>query len=337
MTVSLPTGGAIVFRSLDDPDNARGHTADRVVLDEVAFIKARAWYEVVRPMLIDTGGDLYAMSSPNGVNWFEREVSMANAGADSSAWQAPTLGARIENGRLIRHPHPLENPEVSFSELESLFATMTERQFRQEILAEFVDAGDSVFRQIDIDQMSLGWSGLLPPRGGRKYVTAWDIGRRGDPTVGITLDVTAAPYQVVAFAIEHGMPYPAQQAMIEERARAYHGVHVIESNGPGDPVIENLRVRVTPFTTTARSKVDAVTALQMLTERDAVKADIPEVERQMRAYRWDDRTLVQDCVMALAIAALHCPPVDRPAPTPPSEDFRRNNRTVTGGYMGVEL
>lgn len=24
-------------------------------------------------------------------------------------------------------------------------------------------------------------------------------------------------------------------------------------------------------------------------------------------------------------------------PTPPSEDFRRNNRTVTGGYMGVEL
>ena len=56
MTVTLPNAGRIVFRSLDNPDNARGHTADGVVIDEVGHIKPAAWYEVLRPMLIDTGG-----------------------------------------------------------------------------------------------------------------------------------------------------------------------------------------------------------------------------------------------------------------------------------------
>lgn len=337
MTITLPTGGSIIFRSLDDPDNARGHTADRVVLDEVAFLKPRSWYEVVRPMLIDTGGDLYAMSSPNGVNWFEHEVATASALTDAASWQAPTLGARVENGRLVRAPHPLENPDVSFAELESLFATMTERQFRQEILAEFVDAGDAVFRQIDIDMMSVGWAGLRPAERGRHYVTAWDIGRRGDPTVGVTLDVTISPYQVVAFEREHGMPYPAQQMMIEARAEAYPGVHAVEANGVGDPVIENLICRVQPFVTTARSKVDAITSLQLLTERTAIKADIPEIEREMRAYRWDDKALVQDCVMALAIAALHAPPPDRPTPRPDSAQSKAANRSLGGNILEIEL
>ena len=30
------TGGQIIFRSLDNPDNVRGHTADGVVIDEAA-------------------------------------------------------------------------------------------------------------------------------------------------------------------------------------------------------------------------------------------------------------------------------------------------------------
>ena len=58
------SGGAIIYRSLDDPDNARGHTADGVVIDEVGDVKAAAWYEVLRPMLIDTGGWAWSMGTP---------------------------------------------------------------------------------------------------------------------------------------------------------------------------------------------------------------------------------------------------------------------------------
>jgi hypothetical protein len=33
MMAEFPSGGRIIYRSLDDPDNARGHTADGVVID----------------------------------------------------------------------------------------------------------------------------------------------------------------------------------------------------------------------------------------------------------------------------------------------------------------
>ncbi|MES2169896.1 MAG: hypothetical protein V4479_04140 [Actinomycetota bacterium] len=40
------------------------------------------------------------------------------------SWTAPTLGARIVDGVLVREPHPLENPDIPFSELEDLFRSM---------------------------------------------------------------------------------------------------------------------------------------------------------------------------------------------------------------------
>lgn len=71
MTVDIPrTGGTIIFRSLDNPDNVRGYTADGVVMDEAAFIKDAAWNEVLRPMLIDTGGWAWGIGTPKGSNWF---------------------------------------------------------------------------------------------------------------------------------------------------------------------------------------------------------------------------------------------------------------------------
>ena len=58
MTCQFPHAGKIIFRSLDDPDNARGHTAALALLDEFPKIRPEAYYEVVRPMLMDTNGEL---------------------------------------------------------------------------------------------------------------------------------------------------------------------------------------------------------------------------------------------------------------------------------------
>lgn len=338
MTVDFPGGGRVMFRSLDNPDNARGHTADRVILDEAAFIKPRAWFEVVRPMLVDTGGDLYAMSSPDGLNWFHEEWDKAQTGEapDSASWQAPTLGARIEDGVLVRAPHPLENPNVSFDELQSLFASMSEPRFRQEILAEFVDSGDAVFKPADVDMMQVGWHGFAEPQPGRRYLSAWDIGRRRDATWGFTIDWTTEPYQVVASERKVGMPYPGIQAMITARGNAYAGRTFVETNGPGDPVLENLSIKAEGFQTTARNKVQAIEALQMLLERGMLKVDIPQLDRELRSYRWADGSLVQDGVMALAIACYHLPKAGRqgvPLAGPDTADDWR--ATARGELAGI--
>lgn len=142
------TGGKIVYRSLDDPDNARSHTADRVIIDEAAFINPDAWYQVLRPMLMDTNGDMFAGSTPNGLNWFYGEWVSAGDREDSAYWQIPTVGADIINGELVRVPNPLENPDIPWTEIQSLFQSMPQRVFAQEILAKFLTGEGAVFRNV---------------------------------------------------------------------------------------------------------------------------------------------------------------------------------------------
>src|SRR5258708_7588070 len=120
------TGGLVRFRSLDDPDNARGFTADTVIIDEAAKVPEAAWYEILRPMLMTTHGRALVNGTPNGRNWFWRECIRAQDGAatESAAWiEVPTLGATIEDGALIRRRHPMEHPRSPWTELVNIDAT----------------------------------------------------------------------------------------------------------------------------------------------------------------------------------------------------------------------
>ena len=68
--INLPKGGVIAIRTAQNPDNLRGPELDFVVLDEAAFMPARIWHDVIRPMLADTRGAARLLSTPNGRNWF---------------------------------------------------------------------------------------------------------------------------------------------------------------------------------------------------------------------------------------------------------------------------
>ena len=105
MTMEMPGGGRIIYRSLADPNNARGHTADKVLIDEAGDVSQIAWYEVLRAMLMDTGGDAWFVGTPRGRNWFWREWLAAQERDDAVSWQAPTVGCRVEDGLLIREHH----------------------------------------------------------------------------------------------------------------------------------------------------------------------------------------------------------------------------------------
>ncbi|MGE3913691.1 MAG: phage terminase large subunit, partial [Chloroflexota bacterium] len=180
MTASFPNHGRIIFRSMDNPANARGHTSTLVVVDEAADVKEEAWYEVLRPTLLDTRGRAWVIGTPQGRNWFWREWMIARGRDDSYAWQAPALGASIDpvSQNLVRSPHPLENPEISFDELSQIWTTTPERSFRQEILAEFLDDGGGVFRYVT--NRILGE--LREPYPGRFGIGA-DFARQHDFTV----------------------------------------------------------------------------------------------------------------------------------------------------------
>lgn len=287
MTATFPGGGQIIYRSLDNPDNARGYTADGVVVDEVGDVKPLAWYEVLRPMLIDTGGWAWLIGTPKGRNWFHQEFHAALDRDDSACWQSPTVGCRVtdDGRRIVREPHPLENPEVPFGEIEHIFATVPLRTFRQEILAEFVEGEGAVFRNIKANL----WSGGDTPamHKGHHVVAGIDWGQTTDFTA---ISIACADCKKeLALDRFHGVDYRLQRgrllALFEKWGVAYA---VVELNAMGQPNFEDLAYSGAPvagFETTASSKPPLVESLALSLEKEEVQwLDIPLATAELEAY-----------------------------------------------------
>lgn len=277
------------------PSTGRGFAATAVYLDEFAFCEYDSLiYESVIGT-VSTGGRVTILSTPNGrSNMFFR------------LWQG------LEGGEWTRHKvHWSDCPRYDDDWAKRTRSGMTRQSFAQEYDLDFIASGDNAFDAADLRFCRDGY--VAGREGVDRFVTAWDIGRRQDHTVGITLGQRGAVWHVVEYerCLE---PFPAVQARIERRTKAYPGLHVVESNGIGDPVIENLTVHVEPFQTTAKTKVQAIQALQLLIQNGHFKYDPQEdeghaqLDRELGLYQFADEKLIQDSVMAAAIAAINTKP-----------------------------
>lgn len=310
-----PTGGRIKFRSLDNPDNARGHTVTgRVFMDEAAFVADAAWYEILRPMLMDSGGGGFFMFTPNGRNWVWRECEAAAHRSDSAAFHAPSVGAEIRQGELIRVPHPLENPDIPWDEIVNLFHTMPERTFRQEILAEFVEDAGGVFH--NVDDCIGGQLQEHPTRRETRYVMGVDLAKYNDYTVCCVMEEETQ--RVVDFHRFNHASWPVQKGRIKLIADHWNNaLTYIDSTGIGDPIFDDLAragMRITPYKFTHLSKQDLIdNAVMLIGQRKVTYPRIPVLVDELKSYQYDRTpggTLRMnapsgqhdDCVIAFALA-----------------------------------
>jgi len=312
MEAHFPNGGRILYRSLDNPDNARGHTADGVVMDEAAYIHRKAWSEVLRPMLIDTNGWAWGISTPCGRNWYWEEHTKSLDDPDSMAWQVPTLGVRITDRGLVRDPNPYENPDIPFSEIEKLFYSQPRQIFEQENLAQFVDLSGGVFRRVQEAAV------LDPqePQAGRQYVAGVDVASSVDFTVVSVLD--AESKEMVYMDRFNRVDYPV---LIDRLESVYHRYRltsmVVEANSIGRPVIDELVSRglaIIPFTTTSATKQSIIQGLQAAFENAQIKiVNNPVLVGELLSFESKRNAsgsfsysappgMHDDCVMSLAIA-----------------------------------
>ena len=308
--VKSPTGGIIYFRSLDNPDSARGLSADGIILDEVADIKEGAWNTVLWPMLSDTGGWLFAIGTPRGRNWAWREWS--KVADDSVSYQIPTLGCNIVDGKLIRKPHPLENPNFSFKELTRFFVANAEQDFRQEFMAEFAEQTNPIFRNVRECATAQPYDHR---QGSWRYIISCDLAKHRDFSVFTVIDITNK--QAVFIDRFNQLDYTTQGdrlCALYERFRPE--AVVIEANSAGEAVCDDLERRGLPierFYTTNASKKAAIGLLALAFERHKIKIIPNEVlidellsfqsERlPSGALRYAAPAgLNDDCVMSLAI------------------------------------
>jgi hypothetical protein len=299
-TVSFAaSGGSITIRSTHAPDLLRGEGLDYVVLDEAAYMEARIWQDIVRPMLVDQQGGAIFLSTPRGRNWF---------------WEVYQLGMDpTQHDWIAFHFPTAANPLIARDELETIRRSTPERVFREEYLAEFIDDAGQVFRDL-IPQVPAG--AIQAPRSGHRYVLGVDWGREQDYTAVIVLDVEGQ--QVVALDRFRDLKWSFQQERIAQLARHWgNAVIWAESNSMGTANIEALQqldVTVYSFATTAHSKPPLIENLALAIERGDLRLlDDPVLLNELASYsiqrlpgggfRYSAPAgMHDDTVMALAIA-----------------------------------
>jgi hypothetical protein len=294
--IILANGGSV--RMVGANNFKRGSGIYHVFIDEAAFIDlADLWDYQLRPMLLDnedTGATF--LSSTNGRNMF---WSLYQRGLDPTQpdWQS-------------WHFTSYDNPLLSPSEIDDIKRNTPERVFLQEYMAEFLEDGGAVFRNI------LACIGDCPTETRNPVVMGVDWARYEDYTVFYVMDTVTR--KVLDYDRFNQIDWTLQRSRLLTMAHKWQCKLVIaEANSIGEPNIEELRktgLTVTAFTTTAASKQQIINQLALAFEQnDITIPNDPVLIGELQAYTIErlpsgnyrytaPSGLHDDCVMALALA-----------------------------------
>jgi len=261
-------------------------------VDECGRIKEEAWTESLLPTTIDYAAPQLLTGTPKGRNWFHR---MYLTGLDE-------LELDVQSFTWLSR----ENPFIPATEVDRLASKMSERLYRQEILAEFLDDEGAVFRGV---RECVGPMSKAPT-----VVLGVDLAKHGDYTVLHGLDAAGRTTHWERF---NQISWPLQKERIIALHRATKARVWLDSTGIGDPILDDLNkagVKVTGYKFTSASKQQLVEALSLaLEQRRVMLPEEPVLLNELEVFEYTtSRTgntsysapegLHDDCVMALGLA-----------------------------------
>ena len=240
LVIQLVNGSKILFRSAEREDNLRGLTLDYLIVDEAAFIKDTVWDNVLKQTVLVRGKRVLFISTPKGKNFL---YSLHLRGEDTE--QGKYLSLRGTS---------FDTPYISKDELYEAQDTLPEDIFKQEILAEFIDSGGEVFK--DIDRYCRIPTYQEPTQG--KFYAGLDLGRSNDFTVLTILDEDG---NVVYIYRDRHRPWSEIVDNVVKHVKRYKAVLFIEVNNVGDVIYEQVKKvynNTHPFVTTNSSKQNII-------------------------------------------------------------------------------
>lgn len=304
--IQVITGGSVDFWSLDSLVSLRGRKYKLAIIDEAATIRDPEYFNaVIRPTLADYKGDAWFLSTPAGRNHF---------------WQMYNLGLKEFDGEWASFHYPTaSNPYIEAAEIESARRQMPDRLFRQEFLAEFLDDGGGVFRNIrqciygKMQENRNFW---------KKFVIGVDLGKHNDFTVFAVIDPETS--RLVWYERFNQIDYSLQLQRLKALCTKYPPAIVIIERNIGEMFIEQAKREELPvrgFQTTHPSKQVLIDSLALAFEQETLS--IPDDEillGELESYEIERLPggvsrlpggtfrysapygLHDDCVIALALA-----------------------------------
>lgn len=322
----------------------RGKAVDLLILDEAAFIDETIWRAARYTVIARPGSRVVMASTPfgrrdrffsvhyrAGLRWVEGE----HDGVSVAGFHWPSTAS------------PLVDREL----LETWKATSTDREYRAEVLAEWVAAAGAYFTADELEASVADYELVAPARARGQLVAGgvdWGLSRDANTLALIgaledgTLNAGLHP-ELPVFFVAHldeqfGMPYATfvdRVVDVADRDRGGFYVRVLasETNGVGAYPTEDLRAKlhrrhtgtgVAGVHTDARRKESAFGALKMLLQqRRMVLPRHPGLLRQLESTEFEtlesglvriavpERSGHDDLVMALAQATACLRPMRR--------------------------
>jgi len=297
MEIQAPDGRAYIdFRSADAPESAEGYGYDLIFLNEAGIIlkDESLWYNTVSPMTLDYPDcEVIIGGTPKGRNLFFKLAKKAQEDPNWEYFHYSTYG----------------NPYLDEEMIDELADNMPEHVRKQEILAEFLESGGSVFRNIK----NCIRGSLEEPMPGKSYKAGIDLARKRDYTVITILDNNN---HLVAYERFTDIAWGVQKERIKRLLTKYSAAALVDSTGVGDSIFSDLQdagLSVEPFDFTSKSKVNLIDNLIIATEQGEISfPNIPELISELELFEYDLTSLSikysapagfhDDFVISLALA-----------------------------------
>ena len=238
-------------------------------------------------------------STPKGKNWFYHKCQELKS--------FPEYG-------YVQSGDTRENPYISSEYIQRKLGTLSQSKIEQNIMGNFIDDPNQVIEEKYISQATSSSTGLSSPKEGHRYSTGWDLARKRSYTVGITLDITTKPYQLVCLE-RFQRDWKETFEAIRKRKKEYGGEVLIDSTGLGDVVVEELKdINARGFNfgeKGGKARSELIFNLQKEHSLDNIAypyIELPEedgslwsLQDELRDFTWDTKEGC-DAVMALGLA-----------------------------------
>lgn len=332
------------FRTTEEKAKAlQGRRAAGISFDEVAFEDhAKSIVnEVLFMRLIASGGPLFMVSTPNGINdWYEFVSAVQDDSGPRRIAQEgdPWLGGSCHLGERVPVWETGEGQALVWSTVEDnigfgipaeeaarMESTLDEATKEQQLRGAFLEPAEAFF--VPSKNVIRMFRSKLPdaaqPVAGHRYVIGWDPSAASDPTAVVVIDITTKPWTGAYFK-HYDKPLGEDKLLMEifKVHALYNGagmswrsgetrpsaITAYDETSMGGAMLKQQLARLTPKRGVnlagPSTKVNLLTNLRAAINSGALwlPGSWSQLKREALNYKLPDTKIKQDSVMALLTA-----------------------------------
>jgi hypothetical protein len=197
----------------------------------------------------------------------------------------PARGGDDDDYVSFQYPS-MDNEFLDPTEFTKMIKDLPQLMYKQEILAEFIESGGEVFRNLNRVLRDT----LKDPIPGHFYVGGGDLAKYQDFTVLTIADL--ATNEIVYYERFNHLDWDYQKVRISSALKRYNdAVMYIDSTGVGDPIVEDLQrqgcaVKAFKFSQTTKKQV-IENLMKMVDDALIGIPNIPEVKKEFEVFGYE--------------------------------------------------